>query len=213
MPTSCRGRRPPIPRRFGTSSRRDAATLAFMLWPDGENTTISTWHEISAVDEGAKSVPDRPRVRGQYATTCSTTKRRPSNRLGRWESCWLGGEGCADLESESPELSAERFVAHPTLGPTRRHGDLATYGRQGTSSSPGVSMAGQSRGHGSELDGVNSAGTLVILHDSAVVVRGEHGRPAGNRVRGPAHHTADDSALRLGLEALIPPGLPCPLAS
>jgi amino acid adenylation domain-containing protein len=93
-----------------------------------ENTTFSTWHQISSVEEGSSTVPiGRPIAQTQAYVLDRARNLVPVGVTGE---LYLGGDGVALGYFNAPELTQEKFVDDP-FGPENsrlyRSGDLVRW--------------------------------------------------------------------------------------
>jgi amino acid adenylation domain-containing protein len=99
-----------------------------------ETTTFATFHEVRDIPDGATAIPiGRPIANAQAYILDRHGEPMPVDIPGE---LYIGGPGVAAGYLNRPELTAERFVAHPfsTDPATRlyRTGDIARYRGDGT---------------------------------------------------------------------------------
>ena len=98
-----------------------------------ECTTFATWHEIASVGDADTTVPiGRPIANTELLVL--DEKRRPAP-VGVLGELYIGGDGLAHGYWRRPELTAEKFVAHPDSDDPRarlyRTGDLVRWREPG----------------------------------------------------------------------------------
>ncbi|OYU44435.1 MAG: non-ribosomal peptide synthetase, partial [Burkholderiales bacterium PBB4] len=90
-----------------------------------ENTTFTCCHTISRADLDRPSIPIGRPI-GSTTVALLDEKLRPVP-IGIPGELFTGGEGLALGYLNRPELTAERFVTHPTMGRAYRTGDLCRW--------------------------------------------------------------------------------------
>ena len=142
-----------------------------------ETTTFATWHEIRSVDPGAATIPiGRPIANTEVYLLDAHDEPVPPGVPGEIH---IGGPGLATGYLDRPELSAERFVAHPfdaTPGARLyRTGDRARYRDDGTIEFAGrVDRQVKIRGHRIEPGEVEEAlARLPSVREAVVLMHGE----------------------------------------
>ncbi|WNG56955.1 amino acid adenylation domain-containing protein [Archangium gephyra] len=119
----------PEPKAMRTVLERGAPRYLVNGYGPTENTTASTFFVVERVPEGAVSVPmGTPPANAEVYVLDERMQPVPVGVAGE---LYVGGEGLALGYLNRPELTAERFVAHP-FGPRPgarlyRTGDLARY--------------------------------------------------------------------------------------
>ncbi len=102
------------------------------LYGPTEDTTYSTWADLAAQDDGAVPI-GRPIANTQVYLLDAHLQLVPIGVTGE---LYLGGAGIAQGYLHRPELTAERFIAHPFSDEPGarlyRTGDLARYRDDGT---------------------------------------------------------------------------------
>jgi thioesterase domain-containing protein/acyl carrier protein len=142
-----------------------------------ESTTFATWHEVRSVDPDARTVPiGKPISNTEVYVLDRHGEPVPPGVPGEIH---IGGPGLADGYLGRPDLTAERFVAHPFApepgARLYRTGDLARYDDAGV-----IEFIGRAdrqikiRGH--RIEPIEVEATLRALpqiRDAVVVVRGD----------------------------------------
>ncbi|WPZ32673.1 amino acid adenylation domain-containing protein [Thalassobaculum sp. OXR-137] len=167
-----------------------------------ECTTFATWHQVTAVPDDAVTVPvGRPLANTTVHILDTDGQPVPVGIAGELH---LGGDGLAEGYLGQPDLTAQKFIPHPTLGRLYRTGDLCRWTEDGT-----VEYLGRSdhqiklRGFRIELGEVETALRRCRGVDDAVVAltgEGEHRRLVGYAA-GPG---LDADAIRAELRADLP---------
>ncbi|WNG46585.1 amino acid adenylation domain-containing protein [Archangium minus] len=117
------------PRWLREVLRRSHGVRLLNLYGPTENTTNTTWYEVNEVPEGATSVPiGRPVSNTEVYVLDERMQLVPVGLTGE---LYVGGDGLALGYLNRPELTAEKFVAHPfSTEPAARlyrTGDLVKY--------------------------------------------------------------------------------------
>ncbi|WPZ32677.1 non-ribosomal peptide synthase/polyketide synthase [Thalassobaculum sp. OXR-137] len=167
-----------------------------------ECTTFATWHHVTEVPQDAVTVPiGRPLANTTVHILDADGQPVPIGVAGELH---LGGDGLAEGYLGQPELTADRFIPHETLGRLYRTGDLCRWTEDGA-----VAYLGRSdhqiklRGFRIELGEVETALRRCRGVDDAVVLLtgdGEHRRLVGYAA-GPG---LDADAIRAELRAELP---------
>ncbi|HEX8009625.1 MAG TPA: amino acid adenylation domain-containing protein [Casimicrobiaceae bacterium] len=142
-----------------------------------ETTTFATWHEVHAVAADALSVPiGRPIANTEVYVLDRNGEPVPPGVPGE---IYIGGPGLATGYLGRPELTAERFVAHPFAREPEarlyRTGDRARYMSDGAIEFLGrMDRQVKIRGHRVEPGEVETAlRALPQVRDATIVVRGD----------------------------------------
>ena len=142
-----------------------------------ETTTFATWHEVSEVASGAKTVPiGRPVANTEVYVLDHELAPAPPGVPGE---IYIGGPGLARGYLRRPDLTAERFVAHPfdaTPGARLyRTGDRARIRADGTLEFLGrFDRQVKIRGHRIEVGEVESVlSRLPQIAEAVVAVHGD----------------------------------------
>lgn len=90
-----------------------------------ENTTFTCCHTITRADLDRPSIPIGRPI-GNTSATLLDEKLRPVP-VGVPGELFTGGEGLAAGYLDRPDLTADRFVTHPKIGPCYRTGDLCRW--------------------------------------------------------------------------------------
>ncbi|QRK05610.1 non-ribosomal peptide synthase/polyketide synthase [Archangium violaceum] len=117
------------PKWVGEVLRWSGGVKLLNLYGPTENTTNTTWYEVKEVPEGATSVPiGRPVSNTEVYVLDERMQPMPVGLTGE---LYVGGDGLALGYLNRPELTAEKFVAHPfSTEPAARlyrTGDLVKY--------------------------------------------------------------------------------------
>jgi len=99
------------PRRVRTVLESGAPEHLLHVYGPTENTTFSTWHEVTQVDEGARTVPIGIPLANTRAYVLDPTGGLVP--VGVPGELYLAGDGLATGYLNAPELTAERFVPDP----------------------------------------------------------------------------------------------------
>jgi len=142
-----------------------------------ETTTFATWHEVSAVDVDAQSIP----IGGPIANTEVYLLDRNGEpvALGVPGEIYIGGPRLALGYLDRPDITAERFVSHRLARGSGarlyRTGDRARYRSDGSIEFLGrLDRQVKIRGHRVEPGEVETAlRALPQVRDAVVVVRGD----------------------------------------
>jgi tyrocidine synthetase III len=110
--------------------RHGSGRLVHVYGPT-ENTTFSTWHTVTAVDEGASTIPIGKPIANTSALVLDD-RLRPVP-IGVRGEIYLGGAGLARGYLNDAVLTAARFVAHPFEPGARlyRTGDVGRWDTEG----------------------------------------------------------------------------------
>ncbi len=139
-----------------------------------ENTTFTTWHQVTQVEDAARSIPiGRPVANTQTYVLDRWLNQLPVGTPGE---LYIGGDGLALGYLERPELTAERFIPNPFGPPGERlyrTGDLAQLLPDGSLEFLGrIDQQVKLRGFRIELGEIES--TLLehpVVRQAVVVVR------------------------------------------
>ncbi|MGZ3461586.1 MAG: AMP-binding protein, partial [Archangium sp.] len=117
------------PRWVREVQRSGAPRKLLHVYGPTENTTFSTWHEVKEVAEGAVTVPiGKPLANSEAYVLDERMEPVPVGVAGE---LYVGGDGLALGYLNRPELTAEKFVAHPFStqvgAKLYRTGDLVRY--------------------------------------------------------------------------------------
>ncbi len=181
----------------------------YNLYGPSEDTTYSTWTELTASEQG--SVPiGRPITNTQVYLLDAHLQLVPPGVTGE---LYLSGEGLAQGYLHRPELTAERFIANPfSQKPGTRlysTGDLARYRADGTLDYLGrVDQQVKVRGYRIELGEIESVlNEHPGIKNGAVVVREDihgHKRLVAYIVTEAQQMTITEQALRAYLRERLP---------
>jgi amino acid adenylation domain-containing protein len=165
------------PRWVDAALREGRPARLLHVYGPTETTTFATWHEISEVDPGAATIPiGRPIANTEvYLLDAHGEPAAP----GVPGEIYIGGPGLAHGYLGRPDLTAERFVAHPfdaTPGARLyRTGDRARYRDDGSVEFAGrVDRQVKIRGHRIEPGEVEAAlARLPSVREAVVVMHGD----------------------------------------
>jgi len=138
-----------------------------------ENTTFSTWHEVTAVLPGSTTIPiGRPIANSTLYVLDAASKPVPVGVIGEIH---VGGRGLADGYLNRDDLTAAAFIAHPYKAGERLYktGDLGRLLSDGSLEISGrVDDQVKIRGYRIELGEIETAlNQLPAISESSVVVR------------------------------------------